>query len=80
MSVEQSKAFNSQSEKYPSYAATEDLFPDDHNALDPIYQAKARVLNNAMQEIGMGRYQASLLSVRVSSTHTRHTDSGCSSL
>ncbi|KAK7046971.1 MFS general substrate transporter [Favolaschia claudopus] len=27
------------------------------NAVDPIYQAKARILNNALQDIGMGRYQ-----------------------
>jgi hypothetical protein len=26
-------------------------------SLDPVYQAKAQVLNEAMQEIGMGRYQ-----------------------
>ena len=26
-------------------------------SLDPVYQAKARILNAAFQEIGMGRYQ-----------------------
>ena len=26
-------------------------------SLDPVYQAKARVLNAAIQEIGMGKYQ-----------------------
>lgn len=26
-------------------------------AVDPVYEAKARVLNKAIQEIGMGRYQ-----------------------
>ncbi|KAJ6492679.1 MFS general substrate transporter [Mycena vulgaris] len=31
------------------------IYPDD--VVDPIYQAKARVLNNALQDIGMGRYQ-----------------------
>jgi hypothetical protein len=36
-------------------AKTEDLYTDD--AVDPIYQAKARILNNAFQEIGMGKYQ-----------------------
>ncbi|KAI5114920.1 hypothetical protein M0805_005513, partial [Coniferiporia weirii] len=25
--------------------------------IDPVYQAKARVLNNAIQEVGMGKYQ-----------------------
>lgn len=29
----------------------------DDGALDPVYAAKARVLNKAIQEIGMGRYQ-----------------------
>lgn len=36
-------------------ALTENIFTDD--AVDPIYQAKARILNDALQEIGMGRYQ-----------------------
>ncbi|KAL8923114.1 MAG: hypothetical protein Q9208_004798 [Pyrenodesmia sp. 3 TL-2023] len=29
----------------------------DRSAVDPVYQAKAHVLNNAIQQIGMGRYQ-----------------------
>ncbi|KAF9023811.1 MFS general substrate transporter [Hymenopellis radicata] len=29
-------------------------------SVDPVYQAKARVLNNAIQEIGMGKYQIHL--------------------
>ncbi|KAL9600300.1 MAG: hypothetical protein Q9219_003250 [cf. Caloplaca sp. 3 TL-2023] len=29
----------------------------DREAVDPVYQAKAHVLNNAIQEIGMGKYQ-----------------------
>lgn len=36
---------------------TENLYTND--AVDPIYQAKARILNDALQEIGMGKYQAS---------------------
>jgi hypothetical protein len=32
-----------------------DLYEDGYN--DPVYQAKARILNNAIQDIGMGRYQ-----------------------
>ncbi|OAX35732.1 MFS general substrate transporter [Rhizopogon vinicolor AM-OR11-026] len=36
-------------------AETQDIFTDD--SLDPVYQAKARILNNALQEIGMGKYQ-----------------------
>jgi hypothetical protein len=29
----------------------------DEDALDPVYTAKARLLNKAIQDIGMGRYQ-----------------------
>jgi len=32
-------------------------------ALDPVYEGKARVLNTAIQEIGMGRYQWQLFIV-----------------
>lgn len=32
-----------------------DLYADGYD--DPVYQAKARILNHAIQEIGMGRYQ-----------------------
>ena len=35
--------------------AEEDLFEE--GAVDAVYQAKARVLNAAVREIGMGRYQ-----------------------
>jgi hypothetical protein len=37
----------------------EDLFEDD-DAVDRVYHAKARVLNQAIQEIGFGRYQVYL--------------------
>ncbi|KAK7049413.1 hypothetical protein VNI00_006014 [Paramarasmius palmivorus] len=33
---------------------TEDIFTED--ALDPVYQKKARLLNDAMQDVGKGRY------------------------
>ena len=33
----------------------------DSDSVDPVYQAKAQVLNNAIQEIGMGRYQWELV-------------------
>lgn len=36
----------------------------DHSDVDPVYQAKAHVLNNAVQQIGMGRYQWELVSKR----------------
>jgi len=29
----------------------------DEGSADPVYQAKARVLNQTLQEIGMGKYQ-----------------------
>jgi hypothetical protein len=32
-----------------------------HDSLDPIYVAKAKILNDAFSEIGMGRYQVGLL-------------------
>lgn len=44
--------------------AEEDLFED--GAVDAVYQAKARVLNAAVREVGMGKYQ-----VRCSFTTTR---------
>jgi len=43
------------SEKNRVAAETENIYTDD--AIDPIYQAKARILNDALQEIGMGKYQ-----------------------
>ena len=39
----------------------EDLY--DEGSVDPVYQAKTRVLNQALQEIGMGKYQVSTISV-----------------
>lgn len=39
-------------------AQTEDVY--DGAGMDPVYQAKARLLNDALQEIGMGKYQVSL--------------------
>ena len=36
--------------------ANNDIYED--GTIDPVYQAKARLLNSAIQEIGMGRYQA----------------------
>ena len=37
--------------------ANNDIYED--GTIDPVYQAKARVLNAALQEIGMGKYQVS---------------------
>lgn len=36
----------------------------DRSLVDPVYQAKAHVLNNAIQQIGMGKYQWELVSPR----------------
>ncbi|OCH87957.1 MFS general substrate transporter [Obba rivulosa] len=40
-----------------SAALTRDIYNDEEARLDPVYQAKARILNSAFQEIGMGKYQ-----------------------
>ncbi|KAG2142191.1 MFS general substrate transporter, partial [Suillus cothurnatus] len=42
---------------YGLQAETRDIFTED--SLDPVYQVKARILNDALQEIGMGKYQVS---------------------
>ena len=38
-----------------SQTVVEDLH--DEGSVDPVYQAKAHILNHALQEIGMGKYQ-----------------------
>jgi hypothetical protein len=41
------------------HEATTDIYSlDDAPGLDRVYYAKARLLNNAIQDIGMGKYQA----------------------
>jgi hypothetical protein len=40
---------------HPTILAKEDLY--DEGSVDPVYRAKAKVLNQALQEIGMGKYQ-----------------------
>jgi hypothetical protein len=37
----------------------DDVYADE--AVDPVYHAKARIVNDALQEIGMGRYQVCLV-------------------
>jgi hypothetical protein len=39
--------------------ALDDMYDED-GSIDPVYQAKARILNSAIQEIGMGKYQVYL--------------------
>lgn len=36
---------------------TYDAFDDVDSGMDPVYQTKARILNDAFQQIGMGKYQ-----------------------
>ena len=43
--------------------STVDLFED--GSVDPVYQAKARLINSALQEMGMGKYQVRVSSVRL---------------
>jgi hypothetical protein len=58
MSVEQGELRkDKESESYGLQAETRDIFTED--SLDPVYQVKARILNDALQEIGMGKYQVS---------------------
>jgi hypothetical protein len=35
----------------------EDLYVGDQDAIDPAYHAKAKILNDVIQQMGMGRYQ-----------------------
>ena len=39
---------------------TIDVFDEEDSGVDPVYHAKASLLNDAFQEIGMGRYQVSM--------------------
>lgn len=39
----------------PTKVFSTDLYDDGYS--DPVYQAKARILNDHIQEIGMGKYQ-----------------------
>lgn len=48
-------------ERHGSVDAPAPALPE--GSLDPVYEAKATVLNTALQEIGMGRYQWQLFVV-----------------
>ncbi|KAH7883309.1 MFS general substrate transporter [Phlebopus sp. FC_14] len=56
MSVSQSFEGRLGDEKESDLGGTLDIFTAD--SLDPVYRAKAKILNDALQEIGMGKYQA----------------------
>ena len=47
----------------PSSTADTTILALPKGTMDPVYEAKAQVLNNAVQEIGMGRYQWQLFVV-----------------
>ena len=58
------------------HEATNDIYAtDDAPGLDHVYYAKARLLNNAIQEIGMGKYQVCL---RFYSPRNFHQPVACS--
>ncbi len=76
-SVQETKNVQSPSFKDPSgdvedatvvHIEDHDIFDGEDAAIDPVYQAKARVLNDAFQEIGMGKYQVRPLGFRTLST------------
>ncbi|KZV93829.1 MFS general substrate transporter [Exidia glandulosa HHB12029] len=56
-----SKDADAASAKDSVHRAEDDLLPE--GSLDPVYQAKAHVLNQAIQDIGMGKYQWQLFVV-----------------
>lgn len=47
------------------YGFTKDMFEEGESGVDPAYQAKARRLNEALQEIGMGKYQVCVFTISV---------------
>ncbi|KAM0427897.1 hypothetical protein ACHAPT_007356 [Fusarium lateritium] len=56
-------SFNDDARRDSLADATDDEAIIPKGALDPVYEAKARILNRAIQEIGMGRYQWELFIV-----------------
>lgn len=53
--VEHGKAHHGQFQ-----VATQDVYDEEDSGVDPVYLAKATILNDALQDIGMGRYQVSI--------------------
>lgn len=47
------------SERVPSLPPYDELYEE--GSIDPVYQAKARLLSEAIQQIGMGKYQVGFL-------------------
>ena len=56
-SIKKEKELGSPEEHFVQ-GAENDIYED--GSVDPVYQAKARLLNRAIQEIGMGKYQVSM--------------------
>ena len=53
---------------------THDVFDEEESGIDPVYQAKAKLLNDALQEIGMGKYQVSCISIPYARRTRAHCD------
>ena len=49
---------------------TRDVFDEGDSGIDPVYQAKAHLLNEAIQEVGMGKYQVRLCLRRSGAKHS----------
>ena len=58
--------------------ATSDIYSEDPGP-DRVYHAKARLLNNAVQEIGMGKYQVRLQPRSPTNLTNLSSSGGCSS-
>ena len=70
------------SAKDETVVTTRDIytFDVDDGSLDRVYHIKARLLNNAIQRIGMGKYQARTVSYAIAISNPDPTSySGCSS-
>ena len=45
----------------PAHIDARDIYGEDDSGVDPVYEAKAKLINDAFEEIGMGKYQVRLL-------------------
>lgn len=62
---------NADVEGASAFVETQDMFGEEGSGVDPVYQAKARILNDAFQQIGMGRYQVCSISSKM--MHSEHS-------
>ena len=55
-----------------AHVYTVDVFDEEDSGVDPVYHAKAKLLNDVFQKIGMGKYQVSMGHLLTQDTkHTR---------